>query len=96
MQFKYDEDKILNEMHDYIAKTYSEHYVSGDSKNNVQLNDLFIADGTAIPFWRNNAIKYLSRFGKKDGQNRKDLLKTIHYSILMLAEIDRKNNDSKE
>ena len=30
------------------------------------------------------AIKYLMRFGKKDGKNKKDLLKAIHYIILLM------------
>ena len=29
-------------------------------------------------------MKYAQRYGKKGGRNRKDLLKVIHYAIMML------------
>ena len=35
------------------------------------------------PFCRSNAIKYLSRFGKKNGKSKQDILKAIHYCILL-------------
>ncbi len=41
-----------------------------------------------IPFAEGNAIKYLCRFGKKDGRNRKDLLKAIHYIVLLMNSED--------
>ena len=37
-----------------------------------------------------NAIKYLARFGKKNGRNRKDLLKAIHYIILLMSSENNK------
>ena len=37
----------------------------------------------AEEFCRGAAIKYLIRFGKKEGKNEKDLLKCLHYVILM-------------
>jgi hypothetical protein len=37
----------------------------------------------AEPFCRANAIKYLYRFGDKEGKNKKDLLKALHYTILL-------------
>jgi len=43
-------------------------------------------------FCQANAIKYLCRYGKKDGKNRKDLLKAIHYIVLLL---DSENNENK-
>ena len=30
-----------------------------------------------------NIIKYAMRYGKKDGYNKKDLMKIIHYTILL-------------
>jgi len=41
-------------------------------------------------FCQANAIKYLIRYGKKMGKNRKDLLKSIHYIILLLSSEDTK------
>jgi hypothetical protein len=40
--------------------------------------------GSAETTCRDTAIKYLARYGKKDGRNRKDLLKAIHYIVLMM------------
>ena len=33
-------------------------------------------------------MKYAQRYGKKEGRNRKDLLKVIHYSIMALHNHD--------
>ena len=40
-------------------------------------------------FCQANAIKYLARFGKKDGRNRKDLLKAVHYIVLLMDSEDQ-------
>ena len=37
--FQYDEDKILEEVYEYIKGTYSEHYAGGDK--NIQIQDVF-------------------------------------------------------
>ena len=79
--FKYEEDAILKQAEDYIAKTYELHYTS--DKGNYQTLDLIESIGDADAFCRSNAIKYLSRFGKKDGKNEKDILKAIHYCTLL-------------
>ena len=79
--FKYDEDKILQEVHDYIKSTYGEHYAGGD--RNIQIQDVFDSIGISEDFARGCAIKYLIRFGKKDGKNPKDLLKAMHYLVLV-------------
>ena len=39
-------------------------------------------------FAESNAIKYLARYGKKNGKNRKDLLKAVHYVILLMSSED--------
>lgn len=79
--WKYNEGKILREVEAYLSSTYKGHYVGNESK--VQTLDLIDSIGDAEAFCRSNAIKYLSRFGKKDGKNPKDLLKVIHYAILL-------------
>ena len=79
--FKYEEDAILKQAEEYIAKTYELHYTS--DKGNYQTLDLIESIGDAEAFCRSNAIKYLSRFGKKDGKNEKDILKAIHYCTLL-------------
>jgi hypothetical protein len=79
--WKYSEGKILREIEAYLSRTYKGHYVSDDSK--IQTLDLIDSIGDSEAFCRSNAIKYLSRFGKKNGKNRQDILKVIHYAILL-------------
>ena len=38
----------------------------------------------ASGFCQANILKYGSRYGSKDGKNKKDLLKVIHYAMLLL------------
>ena len=78
---KYNEKAILKEIEDYIESTYGQHYVG---KNEVQIQDLLHSIDIAVPFCQANAIKYLSRYGKKKGHNRLDLIKAVHYIILLL------------
>lgn len=79
--WKYEEDKTMKEIRDYLSSTYNAHYTSPDSK--TQTLDLIEGIGDAEPFCRSNAIKYLSRFGKKNGKSKQDILKAIHYCILL-------------
>ena len=81
VMFKYDEDKILNEVKEYIESTYGEHYAGGGK--NIQIQDVFEQMNISEEFSRGCAMKYLFRFGKKNGKNRKDLLKCIHYICLL-------------
>lgn len=79
--WKYNEDKTLKEVRDYIQSTYHAHYTSKES--DTQVIDLIESIGDAEPFSRSNAIKYLSRFGRKNGKSKLDLLKAIHYAVLL-------------
>ena len=90
---KYNEDKILKEIGDYVKSTYGQHYAQ--VKEGVQVQDLLRSCGIDKDFCQANAIKYLARFGKKDGRNRKDLLKAAHYIILLMSSEDESNAKSK-
>jgi len=79
--WKYDEDKTLKEVEQYLSSTYHSHYTSETSK--TQTLDLIESIGDAEAFTRSNAIKYLSRFGKKNGKSKQDILKAIHYCVLL-------------
>ena len=80
---KYNEKEVLKILEDYINSTYSAHYVSEKNAEDFQIQDLFSHIGIAEEFCRGAALKYLVRFGKKEGKNKKDLLKTLHYVVLM-------------
>ena len=77
---KYNEDESIQALKDYISTTYGGHYTSDN--NNVQTLDLIESVGDAESFCRSNAIKYLSRYDKK-GQAKRDILKALHYSLLL-------------
>tara|TARA_B100001057_G_scaffold361659_1_gene364124 strand:+ start:326 stop:1216 length:891 start_codon:yes stop_codon:yes gene_type:complete len=89
--FKYNEHSMLDKAKNYIASTYGSHY-TGDK--GTQTLDLIEGIGDAEAFCRSNAIKYLSRFGKKDGKNEKDILKAIHYCTLLYHFAGLHNDDS--
>ena len=91
--WKYEEDLTMKEVRDYLSGTYKAHYTSQESK--TQTLDLIEGIGDAEPFCRSNAIKYLSRFGKKNGKSKLDILKAIHYCIL-LYHFSGLHNDRKD
>ena len=77
---KYEEDKGIKDLRDYVSSTYQGHYTNDGS--NVQTLDLIHSVGDAESFCRSNAIKYLSRYDKK-GQAKRDILKAMHYCLLL-------------
>ena len=81
-KYKYKEDKIISDFHAYIDKTYGQHYMT--EEENIECFDVWLALGDSMPTFRNTAIKYLWRYGKKHGSNKDDLLKVLHYVIMML------------
>ena len=80
-KYKYNEDVILKELTDYIAGTYNQHYSAGDDK--IQTLDLIEACGDGESFCRSNILKYASRYDKK-GTARRDILKILHYAVLLM------------
>ena len=81
---KYSEDEILKEISDYVDNTYGAHYSVGT----VQTLDLIESVGDAQAFCRSNILKYASRYDKK-GTARKDIVKIIHYGMLLLHFYDK-------
>ena len=78
---KYQEDKTLKDLTEYVNTTYGGHYTS-DKGDNVQTLDIIESVGDAKSFCRSNAIKYLTRYDKK-GQAKRDILKAAHYCLLL-------------
>ena len=84
-RWKYNEDVILKDIHEYVSGTYRSHYTGDEARfNGIQTIDLLAAKGLASGFCQSNIIKYGSRYGDKDGNNKKDLLKVTHYAMLLL------------
>ena len=79
--YKYNEEEILKELSDYISGTYKQHYSAGDDA--IQTLDLIEACGDGEAFCRSNILKYASRYDKK-GTARRDILKILHYAVLLM------------
>ena len=77
---KYEEDKGIADLKDYVSSTYRGHYTNKSS--DTQTLDLIHSVGDAESFCRSNAIKYLSRYDKK-GSAKQDILKAMHYCLLL-------------
>jgi len=83
--FKYHEDEILKDIHEYVSRTYQGHYTGTKHEfRKVQTIDLMAARDIASDFCQANILKYGSRYGSKNGKNKTDLLKVIHYAMLLL------------
>tara|TARA_R100001463_G_scaffold4240_1_gene16227 strand:- start:65 stop:331 length:267 start_codon:yes stop_codon:yes gene_type:complete len=87
MDYKFKENESLLELKKYIDNTYSQHYAS----DKYQATDVIIDSGHGEGFCIGNIMKYAKRYGNKDGKNRKDLLKILHYGIIMLDIHDKEN-----
>ena len=84
-QYKYHEEEILKDIEEYVSKTYQGHYTGAKHEfRKVQTIDLMAARDIATDFCQANILKYGSRYGSKNGKNKTDLLKVIHYAMLLL------------
>ena len=83
--YKYHEEEILKDIEEYVSSTYKGHYTGKSHEfRNVQTIDLMASKELADAFCQANILKYGSRYGNKDGKNKKDLMKVIHYAMLLL------------
>ena len=89
IDYKYNEGDLIAEIKDYIDGTYGEHY----STNNYQATEFIIDGGHGEGFCIGNIMKYAQRYGKKNGYNRKDLMKIIHYAIIGMYNHDLQHEE---
>ena len=80
--YKFKEDKILKDVKDYIDGTYGGHY----AQSQRQSTEIIIDQGHGDGFFMGNILKYAQRYGKKEGKNKKDLMKVIHYAVIQLSQ----------
>ena len=80
INYKYNEGELIKEFQAYVDATYGEHY----SLNKYQATEFIIDAGHGDGFCIGNVMKYAQRYGKKDGYNRKDLMKVLHYALIEL------------
>ena len=89
INYKFNEDKLIKELVHYIDNTYGEHYAS----DKYQATDVIVDAGHGEGFCIGNIMKYAKRYGNKEGKNKKDLLKILHYGIIMLHIHDMENKN---
>ena len=98
--WKYNEEQILKDVSEYVTSTYGSHYCGQNQEyKNIQTIDLMAAKDLAQDFCQANILKYGSRYGAKNGRNKRDLMKVIHYAMLLLhfdGHYTRKDNGLSE
>ena len=92
IEYKYNEEVLVNELKQYIDKTYGEHY----SKDKFQATEFIIDSGHGEGFCIGNIMKYAQRYGKKNGFCRNDLLKVLHYGIIAIHNHDLTRGNDNE
>ena len=95
IDYKFNEKNLIEEFQQYVDSTYDGHY----SKDKFQATEFIIDGGHGTGFCIGNVLKYAQRYGKKNGKNTDDLLKILHYAVMLLGkEIEnketRKHNES--
>ena len=85
IKYKYNENDNILELLKYVNSTYEQHY----SKNKFQATEFIIDGGHGEGFCIGNIMKYAQRYGNKNWYNRQDLLKVIHYALIMLHVHDK-------
>ena len=90
INYIFDEAKLLKEFQEYVDSTYSQHYAS---KGRIQVTEFIAGHCNSPDFFRGNSMKYLARYGHKEGYNRKDLMKAMHYLLMLLSWHDEKHKD---
>tara|TARA_B100000927_G_scaffold246881_1_gene209944 strand:- start:446 stop:736 length:291 start_codon:yes stop_codon:yes gene_type:complete len=92
IHYKFNEGALIQELQDYIDSTYGGHY----SKNNFQSTEFIIDCGHGMGFAIGNVLKYAQRYGKKDGFNRDDLMKILHYTLIAMHthDLNEDNDDN--
>ncbi len=88
--WKYNEDKILKQLEEYIAGTYGQHYVDRTGGGTEQTLDK-IKHNRREGFCAGNITKYTDRYDTK-GTPRADLFKVLHYTILLINHLNLVEN----
>lgn len=84
--WRYNEDKILKQLEEYIASTYRQHYVDHTGGGKEQTLDK-IKHNRREGFCAGNVTKYIDRYDTK-GTPRADLFKVLHYTILLINHLN--------
>jgi len=94
MNYKFNEDKLIEELKTYVDKTYDQHYAT----DKYQATDVIIDSGHGTGFCLGNVIKYAKRYGNKGTPDdaRKDIMKILHYALIQLDIHDQEHKHQFE
>ena len=82
--YVFNEKKVLEDVLEYIKTTYGGHY-SGKQGQRIQVTEFAVSHcDSPQDALRFNVLKYAARYGHKNGFNKADLLKSIHYLVMMI------------
>ena len=92
INYKFNEDSLIDEFKEYINSTYDSHYAS----DTFQATEFIIDGGHGTGFCVGNILKYAQRYGKKGSRkdSRKDLMKVLHYALIQLHVHDLEDSES--
>jgi hypothetical protein len=93
-QYKFNELSNIRELKKYVDSTYSGHY----ARNKFQSTEFIVDNGHGVGFMVGNVMKYVQRYGKKGTveDHRKDIMKVLHYALMLLYVHDLENAESDE
>ena len=89
INYAFSEDKVIRELQEYVVDTYDQHYAQRKYQSTEFIEDCGHGEG----FCLGNILKYAQRYGRKKGKSRADLMKILHYGIIMLHIHDQENYD---
>ena len=89
IDYAFSEDKVIRELQKYVDGTYEKHY----AKRKYQATQFIEDCGHGEGFCMGNILKYAQRYGRKNGKSRADLMKILHYAIIMLHIHDTESED---
>jgi hypothetical protein len=92
LAYKFNELNILRELKKYIDSTYKGHY----ARNKFQSTEFIVDNGHGVGFMVGNVMKYVQRYGKKGTveDHRKDIMKVLHYALMLVYVHDLENTES--
>lgn len=84
--YKYSEEAFINVLKEHVDRTYTSHY-SGQ----IQPIEFIMSNAQTLDYLKGNAVKYIYRYGKKNGNNPEDLMKACHFIMMMMHYGDKIN-----
>ena len=89
INYAFSEDVAINDLKKYVDDTYTQHYARRKYQSTQFIEDCGHGEG----FCMGNILKYAQRYGRKNGKDRADLMKILHYGIIMLHIHDMESED---